>query len=205
MKSVEEQQSSQKGDAIIVHIYKEEKEYAEKHQLIAEELRGNITLAEPVSRFSDAHIERCDKESEEVITIEKPQFLTEPIEYLKKHKNEFIYLESDWWELVGVDAVSLEADDVFGTYNIMLGLKLQKKFGTALKTHLKNELHGDDAKFSLLFNPDEGLWNLNFALDYTGGFKEELSIGEAYNLIYHFLFKLVEVVEHKENSPIKEP
>ncbi|RFU66542.1 branched-chain amino acid aminotransferase [Bacillus sp. V59.32b] len=197
MKSVEEQQSSQKDDAIMVHIYKEEKEYAEKHQLIAEEIKGYITLAEPVSRFSNAHIERCDKESEEVITIEEPQFLTQPIEYLKKHKNEFIYLESDWWELVCVDAVSIECDDVFGTYNVMLGLKLQKKYELILKAHLNNALHVGDAKFSLLFDQNEGLWNLNFALDYTDGFKEEMSIGEAYSSIYQFIFKLVEVVEDK--------
>ena len=199
-KVMEEQLALSEGDELMVEIYKEEKDYTEKYKLIADNIKGNISLLEKnsPSRFSDAYIERCDKESENLIAEEKPTFLDQPIEYLKKNKNEFIYLESDWFEMIEVDAVSLEADDVFGTYDVMLGLKLQKKFETALKAHLKNELHEDEAKFDLMFHHDDGLWSLNFALNYADGFKEELSIGEAYRLIYHFLFKLVEAVEENK-------
>ena len=141
------------------------------------------------------YIERCDKESEQLISEENSAFLEQPLEFLKKHKNEFIYIESHWFDFIGVDALSLEVDDVFGTYDVMLGLKLQKKFEKNLKEYLNTHLHSDDSKFDLMFNGDEGLWSLNFGLNYVDGFQEEKSIGEAYQLIYRFLFKLVEAME----------
>lgn len=73
-------------------------------------------------------MERSNKESEELISEENSAFLSQPIEYLKKNKDEFLYFESQWFELIGVEALSLEVDDVFGTYNAMFGLKFQKKW-----------------------------------------------------------------------------
>ncbi|MEH7505224.1 branched-chain amino acid aminotransferase [Neobacillus drentensis] len=185
-----EQQSNQKTESIT--LFKEEKEYLEKNQLV-----DNLQLSEkdPSVRFADAYIERCDKESENMLKNESSSFLNEPLDYLKKHKNEFIYLESNWFDLIGVEAVSLEADDVFGTYDVMLGLKLQKKFEKTLKENLNSQLQGDEAKFDLMFSLEDGLWNLNFALNYVEGFNEEITIGEAFQLIYRFLFQLVEAVE----------
>jgi hypothetical protein len=182
--------SEQNGDEI--SIFKEEKEYMEKNKF-AEAIQFDVK--EPNVRFIDAYIERCDKLSENIIRNESSVFLTQPLDYLKKHKNEFIYLESQWFDLIDVEAVSLEFDDVFGTYDVMLGLKLQKKFDISLKDNLNTHLHGDEAKFDLMFSLDDGLWNLNFALNYVEGFQEDITIGEAYQLIYHFLFKLVEAVE----------
>ncbi|WP_342430920.1 branched-chain amino acid aminotransferase [Neobacillus sp. FSL H8-0543] len=145
-------------------------------------------------QFADAYIERCSKETETMIANETAAFLTQPLVYLKEHKNEFIYLESNSLEQIRVDAVSLEADDVFGTYDVMLGLKLQKKFEKVLKEKLDSSLLGDGAKFDLIFSQDDGLWNLNFALDYVSGFQENMSLGEAFQLIYQFLSQLVEAV-----------
>lgn len=145
--------------------------------------------------FSDAYIERCDKETENMIKNESGAFLSNPLTYLKKNKQEFIYIESKWFDEIGVEAVSLEVDDVFGTYDVMLGLKLQKKFDKQLKEHLNSNLFGDEAKFDLMFSQDDGLWNLNFALNYVEGFKEEITLNEAFDMIYHFLIKLVEVVK----------
>ncbi|WP_312469508.1 branched-chain amino acid aminotransferase [Neobacillus sp.] len=182
--------SEQNGEGI--SIFKEEKEYIEKNKL-AEAIQFDVK--EPNVRYIDAYIERCDKLSENIIRNESSVFLTQPLDYLKKHKNEFIYLESQWFDLIDVEAVSLEFDDVFGTYDVMLGLKLQKKFDISLKDNLNTHLHGDESKFDLMFSLDDGLWNLNFALNYVEGFQEDITIGEAYQLIYHFLFKLVEAVE----------
>jgi hypothetical protein len=98
-----------------------------------------------------------------------------------------------------VDAVSLEVDDVFGTYDVMLGLKLQKKFEKVLKEQLNANLKGDDAKFDLLFSHDDGLWNLNFALNSVEGFQENISISDALQLIYRFLSELVNTVK---NNPL---
>lgn len=176
-------------------LFKEEKEYAEKYLLLPDHV--SIEEKDPESRFLDAYIERSDKESEEVIQVEDESFLKQPIGYLKKQMNEFIYLESNWFELIGVDAISLEVDDVFGTYDVMLGLKLQKKLESLIKAALNESLQ-DEAKFDLMFSSDDGLWNLNFDLDSVEGFKEDMTIGEAFQLIYQFLFKLVAAVEENK-------
>lgn len=152
------------------------------------------------NRFEDAYIERCDKETENMIRNESSLFLTQPLDYLKKQKNEFIYLESHWFEGIRVEAVSVEADDVFGTYDVMLGLKLQKKYEKSIKEFLNANLNGDEAKFDLMFSHDDGLWNLNFALNYAEGFQEDITIGEAFQLIYHFLFKLVEAIAENKHQ-----
>jgi hypothetical protein len=146
-------------------------------------------------QFTDVYIERCSKESETMISNETVEFLSHPLVYLKEHKEEFIYLESNTFEQIRVDAVSIEADDVFGTYDVMLGLKLQKKVEKMLKEKLETSLLGEGAKFDLIFSQDDGLWNLNFALDYVDGFQENITFGEAFQLIYQFLSDLVEAVK----------
>jgi hypothetical protein len=145
--------------------------------------------------FSDAYIERCDKETENMIKNETAAFLSQPLAYLKKNKQEFIYLESKLFDEIGVEAVSLEVDDVFGTYDVMLGLKLQKKFDKLLKEYLNEHLNGDEAKFDLMFSQEDGLWNLNFALNYVEGFKEDMLLSEAFIMIYQFLHSVVEAVK----------
>ena len=175
-----------------VVLFREEIEYAEQNQLTGE---GDWVEKDASTRFTDAYIERCDKESENMLKNETSAFLSEPLHYLKQHKNEFIYLESKWFDFVNVDAISLEVDDVFGTYDVMLGLKVQKKYDKQLREYLHAHLNGEDAKFDLMFSLDDGLWNLNFVLNYVEGFHEEMTMGEAFQLIYHFLFKLIEAVE----------
>ncbi|WP_047984310.1 hypothetical protein [Ornithinibacillus californiensis] len=181
------------GEGKQVELYQEEKEFIKKYELIS----NDITLIEkePTTRFQDAYIERCDKETEEMLAEESFVFLEQPIDYLQKHKNEFLYLESNWLELIGLDAVSVEMSDVFGTYDVMVGLQLQKKFETSLKENLSKELHGDEARFELMFNQKDGMWDLNFALNYVQGFNEEMTLEEAFRLIYRFIFKLVERIE----------
>ncbi len=157
----------------------------------------SIEDTEPGFSFTDAYIERCDKETENLIRNESPDFLSQPLVYLHKHKNEFIYLESKWFEGIKVDAVSLELDDVFKTYDVMLGLKLQKKFDKKIKEFLNLNLQGEGAKFDLMFIGEDGLWNLNFALNDVEGFEENMSIGEGYQLIYQFLLNLAERVKQE--------
>jgi hypothetical protein len=196
---IEKQQALQEKDTEIA-ILKEEKDYIEKYDILSNETNANLTFIEknPITRFEDAYIERSNKETEEVIAIETSSFLIKPVHYLKEHKEEFIYLESKWLDLIGVDAISLEVDDVFGTYDVMLGLKLQKKFEKTIKAYLKEELDSDDMTFDLMFNQNDGMWDLNFTLDLVHEFQEDISLAEAYTLIYRFLFKLVEVVEEEK-------
>ncbi len=186
-KLIEETASSQ------IELPRVEKEYAEKYSLV----ESNIEIIEidENSRFVDAYIERSDKESEDLIAVETSTFLEQSIEYLKKNIHEFVYMESDWFEIIGVDSICLEVDDLFGTYEALLGLKLQKKFDQTIRDYLRAELKGEKAKFALLFNSDDGLWDLNLSLNDMEGFRGDLTIGEAYQLIYEFLFKLVESVE----------
>ena len=176
-----------------IELPKVEKEYAEKHSMVEADI--NIIEKDENSRFVDAYIERSNKESEELIGVESVDFLEQSIDYLKQNIHEFVYMESQWFELIGVDAICLEVDDLFGTYEALLGLRLQKKYNQAIRDYLQAELKGDAAKFALLFNSEDGLWDLNISLNDIDGFQENLSIGDAYQLVYHFLFKLAETVE----------
>ena len=146
-------------------------------------------------RLDDAYIERIDKETEEVLAKEPTEFLKQPIEYFKIHKNEFLFVESKSFDKVKTEAVSFEVDDAFGTYDVMLGLKLQKKYASKLKEQLKKQLDTEDASFDLIFNGEDGLWDLNFTFNYVSGFREDMTIKEAYGLIFSFLHDLVKAVE----------
>ncbi|WP_147534214.1 branched-chain amino acid aminotransferase [Bacillus marasmi] len=152
-----------------------------------------------MTQFSDAYIERLDKETEEILASEEQGFLNQSISYFQQHKNEFMYLEAGAFSELGVDGISFEVDDVFETYEVLLGLKLQKKFQASIKEYLQTTLQSEEARFSLMFNGDDGLWDLNFGLNYVEGFKEELTIAEAYQLVYTYLKNLVEAVKSKQS------
>ncbi|QOR68916.1 branched-chain amino acid aminotransferase [Cytobacillus suaedae] len=152
---------------------------------------------ELASRFSDAYIVRSHKETEEIIAEADVEFFRQPLSYFKKHKDEYIYVESKWFEALGVDAVSLELDDLFKTYGVMIGLKQKKNVGPAIKSFLEKELEGESLKYAAMFNGDEGIWDINFSLDYVKGFSDELTIGESYLMIHQLLFKLVTTLEEK--------
>ena len=185
-----------KIDAEKIELYKEEKEYAEKHDLIPAGVE--VTEKDVNSRFSDAYIERCEKATVELILGEIPSFLNGKITHLKEHIGEFVYVESKIFELLGIDAISLELDDVFGTYTAMFGLKFRKKYNSAIKDFLDKVLADGEGKYSVAFSEKDGLWDMNFALNYADGFKEDMTMLEAYNLIYSFAFSLVASIEDNE-------
>lgn len=145
--------------------------------------------------FTDAYIERLDKETEEVLAEESTAFLDQPITYFKNHQNEFMYLESNSFEQIQVDAISFEVDDVFGTYSVLLGLKLQKKHQQTIKEFLNANLGGEGENISLMFNGDDGLWDVNFSIHNVAGFNENMTIGDAYRLVFQFLAQLVSIVK----------
>ena len=188
---IEKYIASQNGT---VELHNEEKEYAKELGL----LNGvQVNELDSGVRFKDAYIERGNKETEEFLGEESFEFLNQSVGYFKERKNEFMYLESRWFDLIGVDAVSFESDDVFGTFDVMLGLKLQKKYELHIKKYLEENLHGEGSRFDLMFDANEGIWSLNFPLNGIEGYKEELSIGEAYHLIYSFLFGLAVSIENR--------
>jgi hypothetical protein len=177
-----------KGQAI---LFKEEQEYLKKNSMF-EGLEDKLSLADASARFKGSYMERSEKELESLLAEESADFLKLPISYFRQHKNEFLYMESEWFELIGVDAISLETDDLFENYDVMLGLRLQKKYSSAIRSYLENELKNGETDFDLVF--EDAIWNLNFNLEAVEGFSETMTIGEAYELIYAFLFKLAESV-----------
>ncbi len=179
-------------------IFKEEKEYAQKHQLLSN--ADALDIKNPPARFADAYIERGDKETEEVLSRETADFLNQPIDYFVQNMKEFIYLESEWFDIIGADAISFEFDDLFRTYDVMLGLKLPKKKEAAIRSYLDKTLQGDSATYDLMFNQQDGLWELNFALDHLEGFQEGMTISDAYSLIYRYLFLLIETIDEVAES-----
>ncbi|WRP04735.1 branched-chain amino acid aminotransferase [Rossellomorea aquimaris] len=174
-----------------VALFPQEKEYAEKHGLLDADKK---VTQKSGSRFKGAYIERCEKETEELIAQESLVFLDQQITYLKKHKNEFVFLELEWLDVIGVEAVSIEMDDVFGTYDAMLGLKLQKKYRSQIQHYLENTLKGESS-YDLLFNGEDGLWDLNITLNNLPDFHEGLTMLASYELIYDFLFHLLQKVD----------
>lgn len=176
-----------------IELHSEEKEYVEKHQLIPTGVEVVEKTAD--SRFADAYLERCEKATVALVLVETPAFLAEKVDHLKKHNGEFLYLESPLFDILGVDAISLELDDVFGTYTAMFGLKLQKKYEAAIKEYLDGHLSGEEGKYSVAFSSQDGLWDMNFALNYAEGFKENMTLLEAYNLTYTFILTMLEVIE----------
>lgn len=172
-----------------IELFDFEKDYVEKHKLLPK----GVTAAEKT--FYSNVLERCDKETEELLGAEARGFLSEAVSYLKKHPTEFVFAESNIFEVIRVDAVALELDEVFETYTALFGLKLQKKFGADIKAYLDNHLQGDGAKYSVMFSGEDGLWDVNFALDYMEGFNEAQSFEDIYMLIYRFVFNMIEVIE----------
>ncbi|AUO12374.1 hypothetical protein [Priestia megaterium] len=178
-------------------LYQEEKEYALQKELVPQNLM--IEEKEASLRFKDSYIERVDKETDELIAEESPlSFLDTPISYLKEHRSEFLYVESKWFEFIKLDGCSFEVDDVFGTYKVLTGLHMQKKFGSLLKQFFAKELNESPTSVQLLFNDKDGLWDVNIELDAIKEFNEKMSIGEALVLTYRFFFHLVEYVENEK-------
>ena len=183
-------------DAEKIALHKEEKTYVEKHQLLHTGVE--VVLKDAASRFSDAYLERCQKDTVALIIVETPKFLDTKIDHLKTHIEEFLYVESKSFDLVGIDAVSLEIDDVFKTYTAMFGLKMKKKYESRIKDYLDANLNGEEGKYSVAFSGNDGLFDMNFALNYAAGFSEDMTFLEAYNLIYSFVFSMVAEIEDAE-------
>jgi len=141
-------------------------------------------------------IERCDKETEEVLAEESDAFLNTPIKYVKDHLKEFIYVESKNFEEINVDAISLEVDDVFGTYMALFGFKKQKKYASTIKQFLETHLHTESEKnYSAFFAGDEGLWEIKLPLYFIQGFSEELSLRKTVSVTYEFVKQLNETIK----------
>lgn len=176
-----------------VELYPEEYEYVMKNGLAKSQTE--IFKIDASTRFSDAYMERSHKETEEFLGEENASFLDKPITYFKEHMNEFLYMESKWFSLIGVDAISFEVDDLFGTFDVMLGLKIQKKYSSQLRDYFNQHSEDPEEPVDLMFDAQEGIWNINFSLHTLPGFRGDMTVAEAYQLVYSFMFSFVQSIE----------
>lgn len=177
------------NEQVNVGLVDVEKAYAKKHALLSEdEIVEMTTLQVDV-------IERCNKETEELLAEETASFLAMPVHYLKEHPNEFMYVASDRLDVIRVDSFALEFDEMFGVYSALFGLRLQKKQSEFLHAYLKADLQHEKMTYSAAFSGQEGLWEVNLALDALDGFSEEQSFDEVIVRLYRFIFGLLEELE----------
>jgi len=140
-------------------------------------------------------LERCNKETEETLAVETPEFLQQKLAYLKEHQEEFLYAESDDFTNLKMDAVVFEFDETFKVYTALFGLRLQKKVSAQLKAYLRDNLKGMLGSSSAMFAGDEGIWEINVALDAMKGFSGEETIQQAYELLLGFVTGMLGEVE----------
>ncbi|MGD6943390.1 branched-chain amino acid aminotransferase [Cytobacillus gottheilii] len=176
-----------------IKLFNEEKEYAIANSLISAEEINEVLPSQ--QRWTDLYIERGNKETEEFLGEETNSFLQEKISYLRSNQQEFLYMESKWFENIGIEGIILEENDVFHTYDIIFGLKKQKKYGDHLRKIL-SEKFPPEAKYSILFNGNDGLWDINLPISYLNGFSEDMTIEEVLSHSYQFLFKMVVDLEN---------
>lgn len=139
-------------------------------------------------------IERCNKETDELIKQESPSFLEDSLEYLKRNRNQYIFLEADWFDKMNIDGLSIELDDVFGNFEAMFGLKLQKKYRGEIEMYLERTLQGEK-RYELLFNGDDGLWDVNISINDLPLYNEGMSLIGAIEIICGFLFEMIEEIK----------
>lgn len=139
-------------------------------------------------------LERCNKETEETIAVETADFLQQPISYFKTNQIEFLYAESPVFEERKMDAVVLEFDEMFNAYTALFGLRLQKKVSPILKPYLRANLQDILGSSSAMFEANEGIWEINIALDAITGFTGEETIEQAYELLVKFVEGMLEAI-----------
>ena len=145
--------------------------------------------------FTVSALERCNKETEETVAVETAEFLQQKISYFKVHQEEFLYAESSDFANAKMDAVVLEFDDMFKVYTALFGLRLQKKVDQQLKAYLRDNLKGMLGSSSAMFEGNEGIWEVNIALDAIEGFTGEETIEQAYELLINFVKTMLGALE----------
>ncbi|WP_284561528.1 branched-chain amino acid aminotransferase [Bacillus sp. T2.9-1] len=171
-----------------VVLFEEELNYVRKEELLTED---NIVVGTTAERFSDLYMELANKETDEVVQENIDAiFLKEEVQYFEKNIDVYLYVETKAFEVIGVDSLSLEVDSVFKTYEVLCGLKAPKKKEKEIRSFMEEHLSGDETNYQLMFNGNDGIWDVNFSLEKVNSFHKNMEIGEALKLAYAFLFAL---------------
>ena len=164
----------------------EEKVFAEENLLLPE---GSNVIQQKL--FSDAILERYNKETDELISKESSAFLQTSISYFKENMQEFIYWETPILDVISVDAIAVEYDEVFDVYTAMFGLLIQKKYTAEIRAFLDEHYNSEKMQYSMMFAGNEGLWEINLPLNYINGFDDSFTMEDAYQFLYSLIFQLV--------------
>lgn len=132
-------------------------------------------------------LDRCNKETEEIIASAGDEFLTQPLSYVAANPIEYIYAESKTFTARKIDAVVVEFDDMFKIHTALFGLALPKKFSNPIKTYLRANLKPMLGSSSAMFNGQEGIWEINIAFDAMENFTGEETFNEAYDKLIAFV------------------
>lgn len=167
-----------------------QKEFAETHGLLPEG-----TAAVPAPAFSPAYSLANKETDEEQMPIQA--LGNTPVSYVKQHSEDYVYAEDPVFSTVGIDGVSLEMDDVFGTVTALFGLRVQKKHGDWLKTYIDDKLGTAPGTRSLMFSGEDGLWDVNIALDYADGFSDDFTFDQTLQFLYDWVFRMLAALEEE--------
>lgn len=132
-------------------------------------------------------LDRCNKETEEIIASADEKFLTQPLNYVAQHQIEYIYAEAKEFTDRKMDAVVIEFDDMFKVHSALFGLALQKKFSNPIKTYLRTNLTPMLGSSSAMFNGQEGIWEINIAFDAMKNYTGNETFAEAYTKLLQFV------------------
>ncbi len=157
----------------------------------------NIVIGNISDRLGQTYMELANKESDEVIKQGMPaSFLEEKISLLRLNLEEYLYVESDLFNIIQVDGLTLEVDSVFRKYDALFGFRAPKKQEQLIRAYFVEQL-GEEATYSLMFNGQDGLWDVNFPIENVDGFTEDLTVAETLELFYQFMFELGKKLEEK--------
>ncbi|MCM3757635.1 hypothetical protein M3197_09045 [Sporosarcina aquimarina] len=167
-----------------------QKEFLEKNGLLSSDVK---VLEAPA--FAPSY-SLSNKETDE--PIETPVNAGKlAVSYVKTQPNDYMFAEESLFATIGIDGIVLEMDDVFGTITALFGLQVQKKHGEWLKKYIDAQLGTAPGTRSLMFSSDDGLWDVNIALDYVDGFSENDTFDETLELVYKFVFNMLIALEEE--------
>ncbi|WP_025786299.1 hypothetical protein [Sporosarcina sp. D27] len=184
MKNYIAEHESQEG----LPLNPQQKEFLEKKELLSPDMKViDAPAFSPMYSLSN-------KETDE--PLETPANTGNlAVSLVKTQPTSYLFAEDPSFATIGIDGVVLEMDDVFETVTALFGLQVQKKHGEWLKKYIDAQLGTAPGTRSLMFSADDGLWDVNIALDYVDGFSVSNTFDETLKLVYEFVFKMLVALE----------
>lgn len=184
MKNYIAEHESQEG----LPLNPQQKDFLEKKELLSPEL--HILEAPAILPAYSLSDKETDEPKETPANIGNFE-----VSFVKTQPDSYLFAEDPSFTTIGIDGVVIEMDDVFETVTALFGLQVQKKHGEWLKKYIDAQLGTAPGTRSLMFSADDGLWDVNLALDYLDGFSEKNTFDETLALVYKFVFQMLVALE----------